>query len=132
MRKYIKFIAEIVVISILLNGCSSPLDNLLVNGEKNELNFPESSNKFGEAVAKEIRERVNALNTKGVSYTKANGSQEFKNRFYSDFYSSQTEQVKNDFSVKDLQINSEDFAKKNRGTNRYSNSIRISYNKRVQ
>ena len=51
-----------------------------------EISFPESVEAYGKAVAKELRTTVLRLNEMNVDYSKADGSKEFREKFYKDWY----------------------------------------------
>ena len=75
-RIFIYFIS----IAVIFVGCSKS-DISFIN-DTEEINFPIQSEKYGKAVAKELNRMVKSLNEMGVDYSDADGSPEFKQRFY--------------------------------------------------
>ncbi|WP_455963037.1 hypothetical protein [Bacteroides bouchesdurhonensis] len=53
---------------------------------KDEISFPEPIEAYGKAVAREIRVTVERLNEMNVDYSKANGSKEFREKFYKEWF----------------------------------------------
>jgi len=72
---------------ILLLGCSKANDNRSSSNEDEvDLNFPAQSEKYGKAVAKEMRGIVTNLNEIGYDFSNVKFNAEAKNKFYLDVY----------------------------------------------
>ena len=76
-----KIFFYIFSITVFLQGCSMD-DSMLNPLQDDKVNFPVQSQELGKAVAKELRGIVTSLNEMGVDYSDADGSPEFKQRFY--------------------------------------------------
>ena len=63
-----------------MQGCSN--DDFLKPSLEDKLNFPLHIEKFGKAVANEIHQTVINLNERGVDYSNAKNTPEFKKQFY--------------------------------------------------
>ena len=66
-----------------MQGCSN--DDFLKPSLEDKLNFPLHIEKFGKAVANEIHQTVINLNERGVDYSNAKNTPEFKKQFYQDW-----------------------------------------------
>lgn len=54
--------------------------------EYNEISLPDDVENYGRAVAKEIRATVQKLNDMNIDYSEADGSKEFRDKFYKEWY----------------------------------------------
>lgn len=108
MRKILIFCLPLI---ICLQGCSSS-DEFWPLKERHITNFPSSSEKYGKAVAEEIRGMVGNLNEMGVDYSRANNTPEFKAEFYKDIYTASPTLIRTKSSVNQIEMAPEVFAER--------------------
>ena len=110
MRTFLS-LTMLCALSLLWSQCSQLEYEELHIGEINqeELNFPQRSEEFGKAVAKELRTTVTNLHKMGVDYSNANTSLAFRKQFDKDFYKASPIMTKSGMSVNQLQIEPELF-----------------------
>ena len=85
-------------LGVLLLGCSVKDDSIGLFND-NEPQFPSHIEKCGKELAKNIEQTVAILNKQGVDYSDADYSQEFYERFYTDWLGAASIISKNQRSV---------------------------------
>lgn len=74
-----------LLLGVLLSGCSVKDDSIGLFNE-NDPQFPSHIEKYGKELAKNIEQTVAVLNKQGGDYSNADYSQEFYERFYTDWF----------------------------------------------
>lgn len=102
-----------------MQGCSN--DDFLKPSLEDKLNFPLHIEKFGKAVANEIHQTVINLNERGVDYSNAKNTPEFKKQFYQDWAQASPGMIKTKVSQNQMFGNSLLFIEGYRKPDPYSN-----------